>query len=440
MYATSVASDDVVVMRRNPSTGALTQPKGAAGCVAPSAKSGCAVGRALDGPDVVTVSPDGDNVYVGSFLGNAVVTFDRGSTGGLTQPADTSGCLTNTATSGCATGLALSAPEGMAVSGDGANVYVASAASNAVVVLARDASSGALTQATDGTGCVSNAALTGCTTGTQLGGANAVAVSADDDDVYVTSLTSNSLTSFTRTAGTGVLTQKTGTSACAVNVLAIGCSLARALVAPEGLTVSPDGANVYAAGFRPGALDSFNRDTGSGAVIQKAARAGARSPTPYRPAPWAAGSAAPAPSWSAPMAGTPTRPRSPATRSASSGGTPVAGSDNRITRAQLLKAAAVATPGLVLGGQAAQARPAPRRWRRGHGRGHERAGVPDRPAARDPALPARVVGAQPARPDPAQEARHELRPRVHQRVHVLAGALDADVRLLPRPARRQVHA
>ena len=162
----------------------------------------------------------------------------------------------------------------MAVSGDGANVYVASAASNAVVVLARNASSGALTQATDGTGCVSNAALTGCTTGTQLGGANAVAVSPDDDDVYVTSLTSNSLTSFTRTAGTGVLTQKTGTSACAVNVLAIGCSLARALDAPEGLTVSPDGANVYAAGFRPGALDSFNRDTGSGAVIQKGARAG----------------------------------------------------------------------------------------------------------------------------------------------------------------------
>ena len=101
-----------------------------------------------------------------------------------------------------------------------------------------------------------------------------MAVSADDDDVYVTSLTSDSLTSFTRTAGTGVLTQKTGTSACAVNVLAIGCSLARALDAPEGLTVSPDGANVYAAGFRPGALDSFNRDTGDGGVIQKGARAG----------------------------------------------------------------------------------------------------------------------------------------------------------------------
>ena len=38
----------------------------------------------------------------------------------------------------------------------------------------------------------------------------------------------------------------------------------------------------------------------------------------------------------------------------------MAGSDNRLTRAQLLKAAAVATPGLMLGGQAAQAAPRPR--------------------------------------------------------------------------------
>ena len=36
--------------------------------------------------------------------------------------------------------------------------------------------------------------------------------------------------------------------------------------------------------------------------------------------------------------------------------------------------------------------------------------------------------------------RADVRERVHERVHVLARTLDADVRLLPRPARRQVHA
>ena len=70
-------------------------------------------------------------------------------------------------------------------------------------MLARDASTGALTQATDGTGCIVQSALAGCTTGAQLAGANAVAVSPDDSSVYVTSLTSNSVTSFTRTATTG---------------------------------------------------------------------------------------------------------------------------------------------------------------------------------------------------------------------------------------------
>ena len=275
VYATSVNTDSVVILRRNSSTGALAQAKGPRGCVARTTMSGCAVGRELDGPDVVTVSPDGDNVYVGSFIGDAVVVFDRAASGALAQPAGTAGCLTNAPTSGCATTLALAAPEGMAVSGDGDNVYVASAVSDAVVVLARDDSTGALTQATDGSGCVTNAALTGCATGTQLAGANAVAVSADDDEVYVTSLTSNSLTTFDRTAGTGQLTQKTGTSACAINLLAVGCSLGRALSAPEGLTVSPDGASVYAAAFRPGALDSFNRSS-AGALTQKRGRDGCR--------------------------------------------------------------------------------------------------------------------------------------------------------------------
>ena len=275
VYATSLASNTVAIFSRDPSTGALTQATDGSGCVANAATFGCATGRALEGPDVVTVSPDGKNVYVGSFIGNAVAVFARDpSTGALTQPTGASGCLANTPTEGCATGFALAAPEGMAISDDGNNVYVATAVSNALVVLRRDPSTGALIQATDGTGCIVDAELTGCTTGTQLGGANAVAVSPDDRDVYVTSLLSNSLTSFTRTATTGQLTQQTGTSACVIYVLAVGCSLGRALSAPEGVAVSPDGASVYTAAFDSNALGVFDRDTDSGALIQKSGRAG----------------------------------------------------------------------------------------------------------------------------------------------------------------------
>lgn len=282
VYATSVNSDAVVTFQRDPTTGGLTQATDGTGCIVGGAVSGCVTGRALDGPDVVTVSPDGKNVYVGAFAGNAVAVLSRNaSTGALTQPAGTTGCIANAPTSGCATGLALASPEGMAISGDGATVYVATAVSNALDVFVRTPSTGALTQATDGTGCIVDAPLTGCTTGRQLGGANAVAVSPDDGEVYVTSLLSNSLTTFTRTPATGQLAQKSGTSGCVIFVLAVGCSLGQAFSAPEGLAVSSDGASVYAAAFGSGAVDVLDRDD-SGSVLQKPRRKGclATSATP----------------------------------------------------------------------------------------------------------------------------------------------------------------
>ena len=61
--------------RRNAKTGALRQLPPAAGCISGLPIPGCAAGRALLGPDVVVVSPDAENVYVGSFFGNAVAVF-----------------------------------------------------------------------------------------------------------------------------------------------------------------------------------------------------------------------------------------------------------------------------------------------------------------------------------------------------------------------------
>jgi DNA-binding beta-propeller fold protein YncE len=256
---------------------ATDRPARSASSPAPPAVSPvCASGRALVGPDVVIVSPDGVNVYVGSFFGNAVAVFDRDrASGALTQPGDSTGCIAE-AIAGCTLGLALGAPEGMAISGDGANVYVATALSNAVVVLARDQSTGTLTQATDGSGCIANSALSGCSTGVQLSGANAVAFNPGGD-VDVTSLYSDSVTSFGRTS-TGGLTQKKGTLGCLVYLRATGCSFGRALVAPEGLAVSPDGANVYAAAFSTGAIDVLDRGKKSGTVNQKPGRAGCIAP------------------------------------------------------------------------------------------------------------------------------------------------------------------
>ncbi|HUB35614.1 MAG TPA: beta-propeller fold lactonase family protein [Solirubrobacteraceae bacterium] len=282
VYATSLASDAVDVFARDPSTGALTQPA-AGGCIANAPTVGCVTGRALSGPDVVSVSPDGESVYVGAFTGNAIAVFARNpSTGALTQPADTTGCIVQAPTANCATGLALGAPEGLAVSPDGKSVYVAAALSNALDVFARNPTSGALTQAGGGAGCIVDSPLSGCTLGTELAGADAVTVSPDGADVYVTSLLSNSLTSFIRTPGTGELAQQQGTSACVIYLLAVGCSLGRAFEAPEGLAVSPEGASVYGAAFGTGAIAVLNRSSRSGALIEKAGSAGCvvSSPTP----------------------------------------------------------------------------------------------------------------------------------------------------------------
>jgi DNA-binding beta-propeller fold protein YncE len=166
----------------------------------------------------------------------------------------------------------------MAISGDGSSVYVASALSNAVAVLARNTSNGTLTQPSGGSGCIVDSPLTGCTTGVQLSGANAVAISPGNGDTYVTSLFSNTVTSFTRSTSTGVLTQKEGTAGCLVYLRAVGCSFGRAMIAPEGLAVSPDGSNVYVAAFDTGAIDVLDRGRKLGAVAQKPGLPGCLAP------------------------------------------------------------------------------------------------------------------------------------------------------------------
>jgi DNA-binding beta-propeller fold protein YncE len=281
LYATSRAGNSVTSFVRNPKTGVLRQlPPPLAGCISGAPIPGCVAGLGLLAPDVVVVSPDGSNVYAGSFFGNAVAAFARNpSTGALTQLAGNAACIAE-ATAGCSTGIALKSVEGLAISGDGATVYAATALSNAVVTLVRNPSTGALAQASDGSGCIVESALTGCTLGRELSGANAVAVSPEGGGVYVTSLFSNSVTSFSRNGSSGALTQREGTGGCLIYLRSAGCSFGRALIAPEGLALSPDGKNVYVASFKTGAIAVLNRGK-AGSVAQKPGAAGcvaARSP------------------------------------------------------------------------------------------------------------------------------------------------------------------
>ncbi len=276
LYATARAANAVTSFARNPKTGALRQLPG--GCISGLSQPGCVEGQALVAPDVLVASRDGKNVYAGSFFGNAVAAFSRDpSSGVLTQLSGSAACIAE-ATSGCTAGVELGSPEGMAISAAGGQVYVASALSNAVAILTRDPSSGALTQATDGTGCIVQAMTTGCVTGVQLAGANAVALAPGDTHAYVTTLISNSLDSFNRSSS-GTLTQKQGTTGCLAFLRAVGCTFGRAMSEPEGLDVSPDGRNVYVVAFGTGAVDMLDRNRVTGRVAQKPGRAGCAGPS-----------------------------------------------------------------------------------------------------------------------------------------------------------------
>ena len=139
--ASDESNGGVAVFARDRRTGALTQLDGEDGCVNSDGAQGCTIGRTLDEPISVTVSRDGKSVYVGSFRGNAVAVFARDrKTGELTQLDGEDGCVNSDGAEGCAVGRALEGPVRVKVSPHNRSVYVASGSSDAVAVFARDRS------------------------------------------------------------------------------------------------------------------------------------------------------------------------------------------------------------------------------------------------------------------------------------------------------------
>ena len=110
----------------------------ASGCVSNAVATGCTnIGSvAFPGNPVdVAVSPDNANVYV-TTSGNGLMVFARGANGQLTGVQ----CLRATAGAGCGTlagAAGLSGPGAIAISPDGASVYVANSTGNRVLAFDR---------------------------------------------------------------------------------------------------------------------------------------------------------------------------------------------------------------------------------------------------------------------------------------------------------------
>jgi len=265
VYVTAVTDDSVVRFDRA-ADGAITP----VGCFEDAGLGSCGAGAAADVPGLngargIAISADGTSVYVGSStVDAAIVRFIRAPNGAL-APA---GCIEDAGLDGCGVGAANETPgldgiRGVAVSPDGASVYVASFADRAIVMFDR-AADGGLTPA----GCF-EATGDACGAGTAndvagLQGAFGIAVSPDGASVYVGALSAHAFLRFDR-AGDGTLTPAGCVEDLSSDICGLGATNAvPGLLGAAGVAVSSDGASVLVAGFEDSSIVGFRRALGGG--------------------------------------------------------------------------------------------------------------------------------------------------------------------------------
>jgi DNA-binding beta-propeller fold protein YncE len=261
-YAVSAGDSAIVSFDRDPISGALSfehcySEAVVPGCD-PSPDGGLGNSTAL-GPEQVTVSPDGESVYVASFTDDAVSRFDRDLATGALTPA---GCVAQNGGACAQAAAGLGNSDAVTVSPDGKSVYVGSI-EGAVVQLTREPSTGAITPADcveasgRGLGCGQSAVA--------LDGVDDVAVSPDGGSVYAASLPDDAITRFGRDATSGGLTP----AGCVEDAGAgSGCAESAAGLDGAGsIAISPDGTALYAVGPNDLALTILDRDPASGALM-----------------------------------------------------------------------------------------------------------------------------------------------------------------------------
>ena len=193
--------------------------------------------KGLTGAYGVAVSPDGANVYVTGYTSKAIAVFSRDDVTGVLTPIQT---FTNAALNG------LNGARLVTVSPDGKNVYVASSAASALVTTYRDTTTGTLSQG----GTITSAGPA------SLGGAYGVVVSPDGRFIYVSGNTAGAVSIFSR--GVSGLPSF------------IGAATDADLAGAHGLALSPDGTNLYVTAYA-----SPDANTGKLVVYQRNASTGA---------------------------------------------------------------------------------------------------------------------------------------------------------------------
>ncbi len=256
VYVTSFGKESVAEFSRNSATGELTQLPPPNNCISSltTAETGCGVEKALGLEHVIglVTTPDGRDLYTaaGGTEGKGAIAAFRREPGGVLKQLEGSQCCISTSDRECATALAIDGPEDLVVSPDSRNVYVNSNQNNAVLEFQRE-SSGGLTQLPAPNVCIMNGpAEAGCSEAKGLKSTLGVAISPGGENVYASSSEEDDEAVLTRNTETGALTPLPAPYECAGKVEKSTCGATdiEGIAGARRTTVSPDGKNLYVAG------------------------------------------------------------------------------------------------------------------------------------------------------------------------------------------------
>ncbi len=246
VYATGHTANSLVTFARDADSGELThvdtvrQGSGydCTGIFPPVCANTVA---GMTGAYGMALSPDGKFIYVSSIIDNAIVVFGRDPESGAASTIRLGG-------SGAYfkqrfTHANLNAAYGIAMSPDGANLYVTGYLSDALITLKRDPILGTLSH--QSTLLPADAA--------GLNGVFRVSISADGRFVYTASYDSRSLCAFSRNMLNGALTP-------------ITCYTSPNLVSGSDVVLSPDGKRVFVTGFSSNSLLAYARNEATGTL------------------------------------------------------------------------------------------------------------------------------------------------------------------------------
>jgi 6-phosphogluconolactonase (cycloisomerase 2 family) len=276
VYVASNVDNGVSVFARNSASGRMTFVHRVTD--GDSCGASCTI-DGLDGATSVAVSPDGDHVYVAGKDDDAVVVFYRGSTSGMLTYA-------SMVEDGPVHSEYLDSPRSIAISPDGEDVYVGSCYDDAIVKFNRNGTTGALTGAVNYVEGFSGIIGLNCAQSVAATNFNVYAVGLNDDAVLVFDRDTNGYLTYLETEWDGVngvngldaprtvvvgggMVYVSGSEDDAVAVFDIapsdgqldyftraenGSLGASGLNGAWGLGISPDGLHVYAGSFHDNAI------------------------------------------------------------------------------------------------------------------------------------------------------------------------------------------